>query len=80
MAIRTEYKPGDWLIYCDRCGFPYYHSETKKEWNNLVVCKSCWEPKHPQYNEPHGLGEKQSVPVHRPQQPIVYGRGSADDL
>jgi hypothetical protein len=43
------FRPGDHWVTCDRCGFAYRHSETVKEWNGLVVCKSkCWEPRHPQ--------------------------------
>lgn len=33
---------------CDRCGLEYRLHELRKEWNNLKVCNSCWEPKHPQ--------------------------------
>jgi len=37
-------------------------------WDKLFVCAdTCWEEKHPQYTDPKPLGEKQSVPVHRPE-------------
>lgn len=63
-----SYKPGDYLVICDQCGFERYASECKMTWDNLFVCEdTCWEPKHPQYTDPKPLGEKQSVPVHRPE-------------
>lgn len=43
-----SYKPGDYYILCDRCGFKIRQSESKKTWDNLVVCKKDWEPRHPQ--------------------------------
>lgn len=42
------YKPGDYWITCDRCGIEYRKSETKREWTGLIVCKACWESRHPQ--------------------------------
>jgi uncharacterized protein YbaR (Trm112 family) len=40
--------PGNWKFACHRCGFWYPSSEVKKEWTGLLVCPSCYEPKHPQ--------------------------------
>ena len=60
------YKPGNYKVICDRCGFERYASDCKMTWNNLFVCTdTCWEPKHEQFNPPKPLGEKQSVPVLR---------------
>lgn len=42
------YKPGDHWNVCQRCGFDMKQSESKKEWTGLIVCKDCWEPRHPQ--------------------------------
>jgi len=37
-------------------------------WDKLFVCNdTCYEEKHPHYTDPKPLGEKQSVPVHRPE-------------
>jgi hypothetical protein len=33
---------------CDRCGFEYKNHQLQKEWTGLMVCKPCWEPRHPQ--------------------------------
>ena len=62
------YKPGDYLVICDQCGFQRYASECQMTWDKLFVCAdTCWEEKHPQYTDPKPLGEKQSVPVSRPE-------------
>lgn len=44
----SNLKKGTWRAQCDRCGFDYHADQMKKEWNGLRVCKSCWEPRHPQ--------------------------------
>lgn len=62
------YKVGDYLVICDICGFERYASDCKMTWNKLFVCAdTCFEEKHPQYTDPKPLGEKQSVPVYRPE-------------
>lgn len=64
------FRSGDYLIICDRCGFERYASECRMTWDNWFVCEdTCWEPKHPQFTPPKPLGEKQTVPVYRPEQP-----------
>lgn len=35
-------------VECDRCGFDYRVQDVRTEWNGLVVCRSCYEPRHPQ--------------------------------
>lgn len=37
-----------WKFVCHRCGLQYPSTEIKKEWTGLLVCNSCWEPRHPQ--------------------------------
>ena len=41
-------KRGSHNVICDRCGIKYKADELKKEWQGLMVCATCWEPKHPQ--------------------------------
>lgn len=40
--------PGDWLAICDVCGFRFASRNMKKRWDDLMVCKEDWEPRHPQ--------------------------------
>lgn len=42
------YKPGSWWVECSRCGLDYRAEDIKPEWTGAIVCKSCWEPRHPQ--------------------------------
>jgi len=41
-----KFKIGEWRVICDVCGGQFYASETKKRWDNLIVCKDDWEPQH----------------------------------
>lgn len=38
---------GMWNAVCDRCGFKFKNVDLKKEWNDLMTCKDCWETRHP---------------------------------
>lgn len=46
MRSENTYTPGTYVRTCDRCGFDYLRKDMKKEWTGLVVCKSCFDPKH----------------------------------
>jgi len=62
------FHPGDHYVICDICGFRRYASECRMNWKKQFVCAdTCFEEKHPQYKEPTGLHEKQSVKIHRPE-------------
>jgi len=42
------YRNGDYLVICDRCGFPAHRSECRKQWNGLLVhAIRCYDKKHP---------------------------------
>ncbi len=73
MRPRGSYQPGKWLMLCDRCGFTYYNTELKKEWNGLYTCKECWEPRHPS-DFIKSRAEDTSVPYARPDTTnLAYG-------
>src|SRR6185295_18818765 len=62
----TTYRPGDFLRDCDRCGFTVYASETRKQWDGLIVCAiGCFEERHPQ-DFVRGRVDRQNVPDPRP--------------
>lgn len=42
------YKEGDFNRICDLCGFKVKASQTRKQWNNLIVCTHHWEPQNQQ--------------------------------
>lgn len=59
------FKPGDYWMVCDVCGFDYRRSEMSQRWDRLWVCKKDYETKHPQ-DFVKGVKDKQAVPVSRP--------------
>jgi hypothetical protein len=51
--LRDTWAKGENLFECDRCGRTYYISQSRTEWNGLLVCHGpgtshCWEPRQPQ--------------------------------
>lgn len=46
--MTSAFRRGDALGICDQCGFRFYLSELRKQWDGLKVCKQCFEPRHPQ--------------------------------
>ena len=65
MGRADYYKRGDWNAICDRCGAKYKASQLKMEWDNLWVCRECWEVRHPQ-DFVKGVEDDQTVPISRP--------------
>lgn len=61
-----RYVPGDHKVLCDLCGLTYMRSETKLQWNNLLACSECFDPKHPQLNI-RGKADRQAVDIARPE-------------
>ena len=68
---RQEWRSGDYLMCCDRCGFTIWASEAKKTWDGLYVCEADWEPRHPQ-DFVRGVPDRQTVPVARPRPQDVF--------
>ena len=67
MPTAVDFRSGEWLRICDRCGFRRYASETRKEWTGLIVCAdTCWEERHPQ-DFVRGVHDRQRVPDPRPE-------------
>jgi hypothetical protein len=65
-AYHTGYIPGDFKRVCDRCGFVYRASETRKTWDGLWVCVEDFETRHPQ-DFVRGRVDIQNVPSPRPE-------------
>lgn len=58
---RYNYRHGDFYRICDRSGFKVHASQTRREWNGLIVRSKDWEPRHPQ-DFVRSFGDRQSVP------------------
>jgi hypothetical protein len=68
--MTAAYKRGDCLAICDQCGFRFYLSELRKQWDGALTCKACYEPRHPQ--------DKLKVPPERP--PMKNPRPEVTDV
>lgn len=71
MSNELIYRPGDWNIICDVCGFKLKASKSRQRWDGLVVCQADWEARHPMdfIKTPT---DKISVPFSRPRPPDVF--------
>ena len=62
----SEYISGEWNVICDRCSTEIKASEAQHEWTGFIVCKDCWEPRHPM-DFIKARSDKISVPFTRPE-------------
>ena len=79
---KPHYRPGDFLRVCDVCGGVYYASETRKQWNGLIVCEEDYETRNEQ-DFTRGVADRQRVPDPRPEPADVFlsvGQITEDDL
>jgi hypothetical protein len=60
-------KRGASAVICDRCGFRYWDFQLKREWQGLMVCGTCWEPRHPQ-DLIRSKPDQRPRPYYRPEQ------------
>ncbi len=60
------YKKGSWNAVCQRCGFKKKAEEIQKEWTGLLVCRDCYELRHPQ-DFIKAVPEKQTLPWQAPE-------------
>ena len=69
------------LAICDRCGQQYKFLQLKKEWNGLMTCPECFEPKHPQLEKKDDSADAQALPWSRParQEPVTVYVGAPGD-
>lgn len=65
MGRADYYDSNSYNALCDRCGFKFKAHQLKEEWNGLMVCSECWEPRHPQ-DFLRGIPDDPSVPWSRP--------------
>ena len=56
----------DFKRVCERCGLVYRASETRKQWDGMIVCFPDFEERHPQ-DFVTGRADHQDVPDPRPE-------------
>jgi hypothetical protein len=72
MSNHANYlKKGDFNRICDRCSFKYKASKTMREWDNLIVCKKCFELRQPQ-DFIKAVPDPQIVPDPRPRPTPIF--------
>lgn len=65
MGRHYHFRSGQFYRADDRTGFPQYADRTRKQWDNLIVDESVWEPRQPQ-DLVRGVKDVQSVEDARP--------------
>lgn len=70
MPDYSGYYRGDYLAICDRCGFKYHRSQMRLDWEHFLVCRSCYEIRHPQDIVPPSRVDRQWVEEPRPREAV----------
>jgi len=74
---RDYYRRGEYKATCDRCGFRFWASQLRKEWDGVMVCSRCWEPRNAQ-ELVRPIKDDSAVPWSRPETPDVFVPTSAN--
>ena len=69
------FSPGNWNARCDQCGLKWKASYLKKQWNNLMCCPICWEPRN-QQDYLKGMPDRPAPPWTRPDPPPIFLQGT----
>ena len=80
--MRYRYSHGDPNVICERSGFKVKKSQTRKQWDGLIVREEDWVPRHPQ-DYVRGRADRQSFPDPRPEAEdnfLTVNEASADNL
>ncbi len=69
-------REGDFNRICDQCGRKRKASDTRKQWDGLIVCADgdCFDARHP-LDFVRGRRDKQTVPDPRPDSAPVFTTG-----
>lgn len=69
------YRPGDFYLHCEICGFKKRRSECRKRWDGAVVCMEDYEPKNPLLEPPLPRPERAGVLDARQTAPVYVDPG-----
>lgn len=47
MSNANYLRLGSYNFICDTCGQKKKREDGQKQWDGALVCKACWDPKHP---------------------------------
>jgi DNA-directed RNA polymerase subunit RPC12/RpoP len=65
----SYYAKGQWNFICDQCGQQYKSQYARKQWDGLIVCPRCLDPRNQQ--EFIKARPERSIPWSRPDQPTT---------
>ena len=68
---RNRQVPGDWNVVVDCCGRTRKFSQTRKQWDGLIVCPEHYDARHP-LDFIKSTYDDQRVPVARPESARLY--------
>lgn len=72
MGDRDYLRLGDWNARCMRCNKKYKGTELQITWDQLWVCRRCWEPRQPQ-DFVRGIVEHPTPPfVYNPADTFIF--------
>jgi len=60
MGNADYFARGQWNFECDRCDHKMKSEDMRFEWNGLIVCPKCYDPRQPQ-DFTRGRKDQQSV-------------------
>lgn len=66
MGIKDYFRPHSSNVLCDQCGKKFKSEELQKQWNNLMVCSRCYEPRNIQ-DFIKGVPDNKPRPYYRPE-------------
>jgi hypothetical protein len=62
------YAPGEWNVFCQRCGRKIKSSKARKEWDGLWLCPECYDERQPQ-DLVRGVVDRQATAFAAPEAP-----------
>jgi hypothetical protein len=62
------YAPGEWNVWCQRCGRKIKSSAARKEWDGLWLCQECYDERQPQ-DLVRGVPDRQATSFSAPESP-----------
>lgn len=78
MGRADFFRENDFNRICDTCGRKFKASATKKQWDGLITCLECYDPRHPQ-DFVRGRRERQAPSWVRPEKTITFLRDTYVD-
>jgi hypothetical protein len=65
MGRADYFRDGDFNRICDQCGRKFKASDTAMQWDGVIACSDCLDPRHPQ-DFVRGKRDRQRVPWSSP--------------